>query len=486
MKLKVGQCQVRSPHLQPSLKLFSCEPQLILFLGIEDCNKEWQSRSRTEIILKFIAINLSTLTLVAQLGSSLGMPLRSRVWFVIRTAVLPVWSLVTFYLQLLTSVGHMIHEKLEGDSSVTFLACRAIGMVSTAEVDTPYDEHGVPELPRHIPLSEARCFLQKDPSQQDVTDAEAPVQFRYRRTKSRWTSQISNIVLTLIYLVQAITTIILIFRRLTIANKIPPGEPFIHIDTDPGIAVTSFESQAMLLSMYGVSMSIVYILLQIFPIQWNHMDNRQEWIYVPGSMGSSVRRMLLGLGAHSIIQSVLQNFFEYSTVAVFFNIEIYFFDPQDVAETVGIESGFLTAILALAAFSFPWRRLTVWLYQAFGAKIPGLWGSLRLIWHTVDYARQDPTRYWVLGNDGYEVPTSSNTAHLKYTDSEALDLLVGKISFVYIGLMHFGLILIYRDLIFHKVEILSTPAESESGCIFETKLIAWMWKDPIADSLWAF
>lgn len=448
----------------------------MLFVGIEDCNAEWQSRGRTEIILKFIAVNLSTSMLVAQLGSCLGMSRGSRAWFVIRTTVNPLWCSLALLLQLSASVGTLLHEVLEGDTSpIAFLACKTIGMVSNAESIGSDDMKAVIRLPQHVPLSEARCFFQADLYVQDPINAESAVQFRYKRLNISWISRIINIFLTLIYIVQATATIILVFRRSTLDKRIPLVEPFTSMDTHPLVTITPFEYQAILLCAYGVLISIVYILLQIFPVQWTHLDNGREWNYIPCSRKNSGCRMALG----------------YITL---FTALFIFLDALSISKdqlafhfSASIEPGSLwyvfLAIMGSAAVKTEWPRLEAFLKREM--KIPekdrmvGPKGFAASFFCAFDYARQDPTEFYLFHTHGSW--GISDTAVIRF-----IYLYIGKIIIMSFGLVNFITNFSHNGSMFEKAEMLSTSTVSASGCVFETKLVAWMWKDPLADLLWAF
>ena len=129
---------------------------------------------------------------------------------------------------------------------------------------------------------------------EDPTDASSVVRFQCRRLKKNWTSRIINITLTLVYLVQAITTIILSFRRSTLSQRIPQDGPFANMDTKPIVTITPFEYQALSLCIHGIFISVIYIVLQSFPVQWIHLDNGREWNYIPGSRKDFCSRIALG------------------------------------------------------------------------------------------------------------------------------------------------------------------------------------------------
>jgi hypothetical protein len=155
--------------------------------------------------------------------------------------------------------------------------------------------------------------------------------------------------------------------------------------------------------------------------------------------------------------------------------------------SASMESGSLwyvfLAIMGSAAVKTEWPKLEAFLKREMkipqNDRIVGPKGIIASVLCAFDYACQDPTEFYLFHTQGSW--GISDTAFIR-----CIYLYVGKIIIMSFGLVHVFTNLSHNGSMFQKAEMLSTSTVSASGCVFETKLMAWMWKDPLADLLWAF
>lgn len=442
------------------------------------------------MILKFLAVYISTLILVGQLGSKLGMPLRARTWLVVRAALVPLWSSISLSLHLLAALGTWLQMHLEEEPlSASFLASRAIGMYSTVALDVPdADQLRIAHrLPRYIPLSEALCFSYRDPSTTDAPNAGMPITLRTQKSKKgQWFNRVLAVLLTIIYLIQATATILLVARRSRLSSMIPSGPPFSLMNSAPEMAITPFEFQAMFLTMYGIAVALVFIVLQITHVEWLHVDEGQQWTYSADRLWSRSRRGLVGLCTYIMLNDAIGFLLQREVLSVMWTF--YW----------GIVLGTMWSrlkekpklllfliIFLLVPTRIKWRTIGARLQRSrLWRDLPGPgWGVFSLaILNMWDYARQDFTEF----DMKRYTESQGDTPSFTNVRTTSFRIHYFQAMYVYLALISLMILFLSFSTIFEKVDVLQVPAVSLSGCVFETELKAWMWKDPLADTLWAF
>ncbi|KAF9693276.1 hypothetical protein EKO04_008743 [Ascochyta lentis] len=468
----------------------------------EVCNAEWQSRGVAEIIFKSIAVHTSTLILVAEYATALNMPHGKRICFILSATFYPIWTAVALTLRFITIYAKRMLpnlNELERLREPLLVFSEALDM--HAEASPSLDEgtrtragSSVPYPPLKPSLQELKHFRCRDPGTAGI-----PTRVGFSlQSKAVWPVRrnriglVATICLTLVYLVQALVTIYLTCRRAnfdqtdwqTTGLPVVPGSRWLPFGNLPYNAMITFaDTQGFRLSILGITIAVPYLLLRVFDIQWEYANNDNlVWTYDCDDRFATSRAVVGMFGA------LLANVKIGLSVGPTTNLDLLARSVEPLAKMFGIaEPAMLishTPTIACVAWALGFF-LQKWLLRK------RLWWSgavakTLLLPHyylsTFDYGQQFPVLHFFMTrhvNGNRDAKHRQRQAELRCT----LYLIVYFVS----GLVLFIYHIIGLALTLVQPVGKSIPAVvAQSGCIYTTQLYPWMWKDALADRLWAF
>jgi hypothetical protein len=463
-------------------------------------------------MFKALAVHISTLVLVGQFASAIHMPPKERAFLVLAAAIYPSWTIAVFLLRFLANLGVLIIQPWQR-RRIRLVACRAIGMYAEAQIDEQYElsAGSSGSIPQAIPLAEASCY-----GFPDIFQPQRPgfLQWLRRGVSQREPGKslrcTGTVFLACVYLVQAVITAHLVFRRagqdvsIFEASGIPlvtdtrgrwEKGSYSGESTSMAPMLTPLDSQAYQLSILGIVMGFSYISLQLLPIRWTYADaDNLRWTYNGSKLLASLTRSAVGLGTSWLFDFVFRAYSGFQrrfyaatghssgTTNIRFLATLLQPAVEPAEEFFLLFSVLLIALLIALAMLEVFLRLDlhrsrwssrIWRATRFVSQL-----ILRLLlsfFRTFDFDRQFPSLQH-FGDDSYGVTEGS---------------LVNR--WIYIGMYFaFSLFILIpqtRSLIetlAAKQRTLISPVATQSGCVYTSEVYAWTWKDPLADRLWAF
>lgn len=430
------------------------------------------------------------------------MPNGKRICFIFGAAIYPTWTALALVLQFTTVCTQkillaIVNRKLPRKPLIVF--SEAVDMHVEARIEGSGSGLGraLARPPFKIPFQELQYFKYQGTSTSGAAFVPTRTNFS-SHLNTTWAVRKNHIglatttCLTLAYLAQALITIYLVSRRAnfdqsiwqTMGLPVIPGQRWPPFGRMPLNAMTTFaDTQAFGVAILGTVIALPYLLLQIFDIRWDYINNDSLiWTYERDDRFNVTRSMI---GMFGVIMSELQIGATIGPTASW-KLLVRILEPfAKVFGSTKPESLIAyipaTACLAWAAGSF----LRKWLN-----KRPSKW--LRALAHILtvpacylrsfDYSLQFPIICAFVSdkpNGSHTMRSATRRAELKYK----LYL------FVYfapgVALYTYNISSLARNLVQQTRR--SIPAvTAQSGCIYTTQLYPWMWKDPLADQLWAF
>ncbi|KAJ4295149.1 hypothetical protein N0V90_007159 [Kalmusia sp. IMI 367209] len=484
--------------------------------GIDICTNEWQSRSPAEILLKALAIHFSTAVLLSQYAARCGMPFEKRCWFVLRALLFPAWSTVAALLDITSRVAAAIFfsisqkfaadDQLEVEPGGPLQAVYAsVGMHAKQNQDDmlPHAEHqeGQPvHLPQTLSLGEVDRLTTSSLDGQTQT-------LRCRRVKSSRprTKRLLSIILIIVYLIQATTTLVLEIRRSQFTTKkwLANGSP-VKIFGDYTIywwrpqtgfregfakapAVTPADSSTAKLAIYGILTAVFYLCVELAGASWEYTTSAHEaWRFAVDSPATKTQRCCIGICTSYLADYALHRYL--GTLSMYRRTWALFQEVLKLStSTTRDPVVFVVGVLGVLMFANS---------KAFGYAVRR-WGRLRsraylavhllpqALLDSFDFAYQDPSEFVFLER-GFD------SAALEPAEQEAVVEGAWHLRlryYLYVGawavpIIVFGVLSLYEDL--YTSRPIMEKFVLEGGCVQRADLDAWKWKDPLADMLWAF
>ena len=462
------------------------------FIGVETCNAEWQSRGVPEIILKSLAVHISTLVLVAEYATSLNMPHDRKACFVLGAAIYPTWTTLCIFLRSITTFAKVLwlrfrHRKASERAAILF--SRAIGMYAEAlherdEFSSQINNSQV-RPPAKISLLELDHFRYHGRSTSGNVFVPIVTDFPLHSVvnspgRTNYLGRLTRVCLTLAYLVQAVLTFYLVLHRLLLVRytRESKGLPLIirnetMVLTNIGM-ITFADAQAFQLSALGVLVAFIYIALQVLDLHWNYDDNDQIWTFDRLEVDNWANS-IAGMGSAWMTDLLYGAWVGAVTIAKT-NI-----NPNSLELWVSILSvGFCIGSVSVTIRWDQTYHRPAWLARLLPGWLIDVTRTLLLLppafWFlSFEYKRQFPVlNMFVVGEPNGSATTEFSKRRAKLDHAIYL--------FVYfapgIALFIYHIIDLAQTL--SRQSGISIPAvTAQSGCVYTTQLYPWMWKDPL-------
>ncbi|KAH7117698.1 hypothetical protein B0J11DRAFT_583095 [Dendryphion nanum] len=421
------------------------------------------------------------------------MPFWHKLWFTVQAALFPMWTAIALGLRISHALFFFALGGVRSNGSFEFVFSKAIGMYAHADVDAcnalDDDESagilpsaspstfGPPiSFPHYLPLAEVHRFICGPTNQVELRLVRKPV------TRRKYLTRAISIFLTMAYIVQAATTIVLVFRRTRIQPKvffsvgIPIALPkssktdYLHI---PRGSLTLADTQSARVSILGLIMATIFIILQCTNIQWHYKYPRSHWEY---NCDFALPRVFIGGATSFVIDQLLVSYQGFdSAFGMYYHLMVV------MADRMGLALFSVVMVCQIPVNSF----LIVWLNRKEFLLRSGFCNFFCYLtsFSSYDFSNQTATIYHHLG---WFMTSSKVRALILPSSQRWLIAYLGVLWAFQIGFQAIRIRFFAQTLTGNGDFNGTLPATSSLGCIYEEKVYPWMWKDPLADAMWAF
>lgn len=456
---------------------------------------------------------IATLVLANEFSKRLQMPFWDRVSFIIFAALFPMWSAIALILRII----HTFCFRYRPTHDFKLLFARAVGMYAVAPGQPAHYHRNwedSPELlpletqvhhlsvlfPEGIPLSELDTFylLYAD----DLTKG---VQLSFENNRRRedillgrdWLGRAVSILLSLAYIGQALTTIVMVIRRAGFRSEdvkaegvpiVTPIATVTHFVT-PGTALILADTQAFRLSVFGITIAASLVILVFLNIRYEFIWGASFWHGIrypeyPISSDYKAKRAFFGFVISVLVDVALWRLGHFDTAYGHLYFLLYFTFKGHFPYAVVV----LIISILLIVFTLVIRRSNSFQFQAFKRSCWPLPRNVRyiliyVVWFSFDYYRHIVSLVYFQRRGFRPIAFKDIRIHGKDIEIKAgwlIFLFVSQLIFQVWPMVAFVRILRQGGQ-YHG----TLPATSTAGCVYKTEVYPWMWKDPLADKVWA-